>query len=223
MIRGFAFAPWMTILPFILHTFILLHYIWRKYSFAESLKKDGKYFLSTERRFSNWRSIYFVFGIYFIDTGIKMILGFFGIENWAFIIPSAIIYLVVGFEYVFRAVFKAPNRYDLKSALTVIFVSLLILEIYLPRSADLMVSIASLLIPILIAWLLFGPLCRFRIRYLEKMGRTQELTEVYVPVYDIQAKYYKIFTPLTDTILWIWIFLDVVLRFEGFSILTLFL
>jgi hypothetical protein len=223
MIRGFSLAPWMTIIPFFLHTFILLHYVWRKYSFAESLKKQGAYFLSTKQRFSGWRTVYFVFGIYFIDTCIKMVFGIFGIENWTFIIPSAILFLIVGFEYVFRAVFKAPNRYDLKSAFTVIFVSVIILEVYLPRSADLMISIASLLIPFIVAWLLFGPLCRLRIRYLERTGRTDELTEVYASVYDIQTKFYKIFTPIADIIIWIILFIDVVLRFEGFSFITIFL
>ena len=127
MIRGFVLGPWMTIIPFFLHTFILLNCIWQKYSFAGVLKRENKYYLSTKQRFSGWRAVYFVFGIYFIDSGVKMVFGILGFENWAFILPSALIFMFVGTEYIFRAVFKAPNRYDVKAAFTVLFVALIIL------------------------------------------------------------------------------------------------
>ena len=223
MVFTFVIGPWMTIVSFILHIGILLNYIWRDYSIAGKLRSENRYELSEKRRYGFSRGLYLVVGVVLIDSGIKLMFGWLSYANWVLWLPSMFIFLITGVEYVFRSLFRYPNRYDLYVGVAMIILTLFILEWWITAGEDFIKSMVLLLIPIIASWLLLGPICWLRISFLERNGKSDKLDDHFKPIYDITDKYERVFNKITDVIIFAIIMVDLILRLEGYNILTIFM
>ena len=57
--------------------------------------------------------LYFLFGVFFIDTAVFWLIGQWTLADWQFQLPAVILLLIIGVQYVFGAWLINPTKFDL--------------------------------------------------------------------------------------------------------------
>ena len=173
---------------------ILLKFIWKK----DVYRPDHP--ISLRNQFSIFSMLEVFAFLATIITALQVFTSQFGLGvNLRYYIVPIAISLVIGSLYLIKIVFLNPTKVSLLIHISVI-VYIIVVYVWVIQSY---MDIVFLLVPLFL----------FPLQWVKKL-RTQPL------LWDIRTKFFKIFTPKLNIILWIIVFVEVFLQYNGYSLIV---
>ena len=213
MIDSFLISPYVTAYSgAICYTFMMLSYVWWSGGYSPNYSAIGYVEQGTR---TVLRVLYGFVGLLCLDASILWLFGSWGYADWRFQLPSVIIGLIIGVEYLGDTLFVKPNR------VPVLFLGILagvaelyVIHVYIPSLTNIYWGLTVIfIVPVITAviFLVGGALVSIYRRKHESIGDRP-------PLWDFSTKYDKIFTKRVDILLWIICMLEAMLKFGGTSL-----
>ncbi|TFF95003.1 MAG: hypothetical protein EU544_03715 [Promethearchaeota archaeon] len=155
----------------------------------------------------------FLFGIVFLDTAIFWLANQWIYADWRFQLPTVILLLILGFQYVFGSFFVNPKLSDLLYGIGAIVAILIYLHFIVPlgRLRTTVVQFVGVLIVLMVVYLLLWGILSYLDRKSRFSGKNREL-------WDITEKAQQIFSRKFNLVLYIIILMEVWLKLFGSSL-----
>jgi len=209
MYNTFSWSPYLiAYIVFVIQTFIVASYVW----FSKDYEPPQKGLWALGYRF--WKHLfygfYFTFGVIVMDTALMWCLGQWTYRDWSFQLPSVILGLVLGIQYLIATILKKPTKIDLGYAITVILTILLLNHLYIPRPGR-MVTSSAMFIMVSVALIVILP-------FIKEIERFSSKNNEPPAVYDITNNLHKIFSRKFNIAFWIIATMEAMLKFAGSSL-----
>jgi hypothetical protein len=207
MINTFSFAPYLIpIIGAVLHALIIVSYVW----FSEEYTPDNR---KKEILFSGFRfvfySIYLFIGIILLHTSIMYISGQWIYADYAYQLPSVILGIIIGIEYVIGTLFLKPKKKTLILGIVSILTFIIMIHGYFAYTPRLKASFGDLI------WVWVGCVV---IGILGGIKNYKSDKEVQKPLWDITPSFKKIYSRKINCIIWVIAVIETVLKFFGSSL-----
>jgi len=111
MLKIFTFSPYLTLFfATLFQLIIVIGFILAPKNYAPTTKiKRIEYNVFMQLGFG----LYFLFGVFFIDTAIFWLIGQWTWADWMFQLPAVILLLIIGVQYLIGAWLINPTKFDL--------------------------------------------------------------------------------------------------------------
>ncbi len=206
----FSISPYLTnYFAFVVQTFIVISYIWFSKDFKWPKNKFSQAFLKFFKRF--FFALYFFFGILMVDSAVIWISGQYGYADWRFQLPSVLISLILGLQYLITTFWIKPTKFDLGYSITFISVFIGLMRFYLPGPFNLRFR-AEFSIMIAFGIIFLYPMGKF---VGDLISRKKEENRY---LWDIGDSMYNLFNRKFNIIFWIIAMIEAMLKFAGSSL-----
>ncbi|MFX0099842.1 MAG: hypothetical protein ACFFCS_09675 [Candidatus Hodarchaeota archaeon] len=207
---------WVSPVAFLMQTIILIGYIW----FPKSRKPEKGY---KNKFIQGLRAIpfglFYFFGLLYVNIFVNIvILGLYPYAAWAQTFPSAIIALVCGIEWMLAGFLVSPNIKSIISCGFITVVYFIFTLVLIPADQNNIWQILDVLIYLAMAYVLHFilTLIEFLLKKFKSGFRGDR------KLWDIHVWFKKTFTWKVNFILWIIAFVEGMLSFMGYSLVTIF-
>jgi len=111
MLPIFTFSPYLTLLfATVFQMIMVMGFILAPNDYTTDKRgKNAAYNVFMQVGFG----LYFLFGIFFIDTAVFWLIGQWTLADWQFQLPAVILLLIIGVQYVIGAWLINPTKFDL--------------------------------------------------------------------------------------------------------------
>jgi len=214
----FAFNPMVIIhICAIIQTGLLVCFILIPENFTPKEKKKG---MVLEFIMSLGSGALVIFGILFVDTALLWLFGNWSMTDWRFQLPSVIIILFLGLEYIIFTLFRRGNLLDILFCGIAVATIVVFLHWWVPLDA-LMGSKLKKDLPMIIG-VLFGVymlISVIKITIKQKKSRAEEEIKY---LWDIRKQLRYVYNRKINILFWLLAVVQSMLMFYGYSIFTLF-
>jgi hypothetical protein len=197
------------------NTLIILSKIWFPSGYFPPNKKLLSKYLFLQDLF---RTIFFFFGVIFINIGVFWLSGQWIYADWAYQLPNVILGLIGGIQYVVGSLFLKPKKIELIFGIGLfayIFCTLNLLILGPTNLEYEMIFVFVIDNILMIVYALVKALMR---KKSEKLSPQSSQVTDGKPIWDISRKYNRVFNNKVIYIMWILASINVMLSFNGASI-----
>ena len=208
-IETFSVSPYIgAIIGLLGHTLLLLYSIWFK-KFEENTK------IIEHKVWKYLKGVFYIFymflGILMVDLAVFWLLGQWTYADWRYQLPSVLISLVFGIQYLWGTLIRSLDRYKLLIFSYLLIFTLILLHWYLPANMPIKKSFDIIWLPIFSCIVIYTLIALFGQRYPSIYRYNKEILE-------IKNLYEKIFTEKVNWVCFFIALFEVWAKFKGSSI-----
>jgi hypothetical protein len=211
-IETFSLSPYIGAMMGLLGHFLLLIYaIWLKKYEAEPKiieNKLWKYFKGI------FHLCYMFLSILMIDLSIFWLFGQWIYDDWQYQLPSVLISLIFGIQYLWGALFRSLSRYKIIIFSYLAISTMIIMHWYIPQNMPVKQSFEAISFPIFSALAIISLFALIGLKYSKIYHFEKELA-------NFSNGYEKIFTEIYNWICFFIVLLEVWAKLRGTSIFVL--
>lgn len=211
-LETFSLTPYIGVIMGLLGHFLLLLYsIWLKKYEAEPKIVESKLW----KFFKGIIQILYMFlSILMIDLSIFWLFGQWIYDDWQYQLPSVLISLIFGLQYLWGTVFRSMSRYKLIIFGYLAISTIIIIHWYIPQNMPVKQSFEAISFPILSALMLYSLFALIGLKYPKLYHFEKKLAE-------FSKSYDKIFTETYNYICFFIALFEVWAKFRGISLFVL--
>jgi hypothetical protein len=160
-----------------------------------------------------------VLGVLFLDTGIAWLAGTWGFSDWRFQLPSAVLLVVAGGQYIVAGLLKRGTWVSIAYLASVVVTMLLFMHWWVPTFV-VMGSILEGGLPVVLGILigLGAPVAAFQAFQVNQ--KSHLVTREQKLAWDVETRLAPFCNRWSNLVIWVLVVIQGILIFSGYSLLT---